>query len=479
MNRPLIFISLLFLSVILLATGCAPGSAAAPTATVSSEPTTATETAVVPPPTATDVPEVETATPPTEPTAVPTQEVIIPAPPEREAIDQVTAVAADAIAYVQNDQVFIRTLPDGEPLPLTEPCATDLRCTAIHLKWSPDGQYLLFYYDDGIEISLRLSDRAGQTQSIADPLFLQPAAWAPDSNTFAYFRKTDTLVEADEVNMAGWLNEVVTVTVAEDGTLEPATVVGTWTQREGGCGGGGRSLSEVLYENEGGTSYGYLMGVTEWSAQNILLFTTNCTQIGIGRFDMTTGEELPGYERPLRNLTLNNEGDRWYAVTGEAWDTADAEDNLLVTGTPDSVEVTTIPTSAKVELVFVGETSGTLYYTERTPLARESNDQLGVFLAEYEAAIWQLAPDGSDEQQLLAEEGAHAYAQLTETAVGDLLYVMVENERPFFEAAQIAEIDQTALIAYLPQRHIMQLSADGGTPTAVLTSAGQPALALP
>jgi hypothetical protein len=272
---------------------------------------------------------------------------------------------------------------------------------------------------------------------------------------------------------------VWTAPAAEDGTVGAPELAGTWKQIGDGSGGGGRSNSEVLYENEGGTAYGYRMGVIEWSAQDILLYNLNCTNIGIGRFDMTTGTELPGFDQPLRNLVLNNSGDRWYAATGYAWDHENPDDNLLVTGTPDSTEITVIPTSAKVELVFVGQTSGSLYYTERNQLERESLDNIGLNFGFFESALWHIQPDGSGEEQLLFGEDVQAYAQVAETAVGDLLFVLVENDRPLFAAAQFHELDEEALLAYHPARHIMQLLTSGGEPVTVLSNAGQPALALP
>ncbi len=418
---------------------------------------------------------------PPEPTAVPTQIVLIPDPPVREAVDNLTAVSANAIAYVQNEQLFIRTLPDGDPVLVpTEPCPEGSYCSLDYLKWSPDGQFLLYAYYDGGSSSLRLSDRHGNVQIIENVAFIRPGVWSPDGRTIAYMVQTDSPAETTEESyLAGWVFEVWTVPVAENGSLGTPQLVGPWQNNGDGCGGGGRSASEVLYENEGGTPYGYKMGVTEWTEQNILLFNLNCTNIELGRFDMTAGTQLPGFDQPLRNLVLNNSGDRWYAVTGYAWDQENPENNQLVTGTPDSTEITVIPTSAKVELVFVGQTSGSLYYTERNPLGRESDDSRGLYFAYYESALWRIQPDGTGEERLLFGEDVQAYAQVAETAVGDLLFVLVENERPLAAAAQFVEGNPDTLQAYFPQRHIMQMPASGGEPVTILSDAGSPVLALP
>ncbi len=418
----------------------------------------------------------------------PTEAPQLPEPPVREEVDNLTAVSAHAISYVQNEQLFIRTLPDGQTVPVhTEPCPEDSYCSLDYLKWSPDGQFLLYFYYDGGNSSLRVSDRQGDVQIIEDVGIFRPGDWSSDGRTIAYIQETETYFEADDTSPGGRLMEVWTVSLAEEGILGAPQLAGTWRQLGDGCGGGGRSISEVLYEDEGGTAYGYKMGVTEWSAPNILLYNLDCTNIGIGRFDMASGTELPSFDQPLRNLVLNNSGDRWYAVTGNAWDRENPENNQLVTGTPDSTEITVIPTSAKVELVFVGQISGALYYTERNPLGRESYDDRGLYFAYYESALWRIQPDGSGEERLLFGEDDHAYAQVAETArpepaegaVGDLLFVLVENERPLAEAAQFVEGNPDTLQAYYPQRHIMQLPANGGEPTTILNNAGQPALTLP
>ena len=139
---------------------------------VSSEPAIESTVATVTEPTLetiiiepTPVPAEPTAvpTPPPSPTAVPTEAPQPPAPPVREDVDNLTAVSANAIAYVQNEQIFIRTLPDGNTVPVhTEPCPEGSYCSLDYLKWSPDGQFLLYtYYDGQSNSSLRLSDLQG------------------------------------------------------------------------------------------------------------------------------------------------------------------------------------------------------------------------------------------------------------------------------------------------------------------------------
>jgi hypothetical protein len=310
-------------------------------------------------------------------------------------------------------------------------------------------------------------------QTISDDIaFVRPAAWSPDGRTIAFLRATETYTEGSETEMPTQLHEVWTAAVGEDGTVGELQRVGNVNMMPPGCGGGGRSQSEVLYENEGGTAYGYLMGVTEWSASGILLYTTNCTNIGIGRFDLNSGTELEPLAGELRNLVLNDTRARWYAVSGPYW-SEEAADHQIATGTPESPAVETIATSEPVELVFYGQASGRLYYTVRQLSERVEITDRGLFFAFYHSALWAINPDGSGETMLYQAED-QAFASVSERPDGSILFTRVENDRPLYEAAQDATI--TDLSPYSPQRHIMQIAPAGGEPTVLIEDAGQPAV---
>ncbi len=102
-----------------------------------------------------------------------------------------------------------------------------------------------------------------------------------------------------------------------------------------------------------------------------------------------------------------------------------------------------------------------------------------LFFAFYQAALWRIQPDGSGEEQLWLDEADHAYAQVAETAVGDILFVRVENERPLYNAGQLSSLTNEQLEAYYPQRHIVQIAAISGEQTTILSNAGQPTVAIP
>ena len=303
------------------------------------------------------------------PTAIPTPTVA-------------ATITGEAPAYVQDNTLFIRALDGGEAIAV-ETCPESSICFLQYLKWSPDGQHLLYsyyageYYADEND-SLRLADRHGNVQTISDDIaYIRPGAWSPDGRAIAFFRPTNTSTEGSETEQAADVHEVWTAAVpsedlgagSADGAVGALQLVGPINMPPDGCGGGGRSQSEELYEKEGGTSYGYQMGVTDWTASGILLYTLNCGNVGIGRFDMNSAAQLEPFDTALRSLVLNDTRDRWFAVSGPPW-SDEAADHQLVTGTPDSPAVEIIPTSQPVELVFYGPVSGRLYYTVRELVER-------------------------------------------------------------------------------------------------------------
>jgi hypothetical protein len=407
------------------------------------------------------------AEPVAEPTALPTPTAI---PTPRVAV----TITGEAVAYAQDSNLFIRAL-DGDEAIAVETCPEGLYCELhYYLKWSPDGQRLLY----NLGGSLRLADRQGNVQIVSDDIASsQPGAWSPDGRAIAFFRPTNTYIQGSETEPDAEVHEVWTAAVpsedlgagSADGAVGALQLVGH-VHIYTGCGGCCLSQSQVLYVNEGGF-YGY-MAVIDWTASGILLYTNSCLNVGIGRFDMNSGTELEPFDIPLRGLALNNTGDRWYAVTGPTWPPEPA-DNQLVTGTPDSLAVEIIPTSQPVELVFYGPVSGRLYYTTRELVERAVLGDPGYeqYFPFYRSALWTINADGTGETLLWQAED-HAFARLTERPDGRILFTRVENERELYQAAQDANI--TDLAPYAPQRHIVQMPAIGGEPAVVIANAGQP-----
>jgi hypothetical protein len=299
-----------------------------------------------------------------------------------------------------------------------------------------------------------------------------PGDWSPDGQSIVYIFPTDTIVDGTDSTPPYQVAEVWTAAL-EAGTVQEPQLVGNTNRMPDGCGGGGRSRSEVLYENEGGTAYGYLMAVVEWTASGTLLYTQNCGNIGINRFDMNSTTDLAPFDVPLRNLIVDESGSRWYAVTGHASSTEES-DHQLATGTPEETAVNIIPTSNPVELVFYGPVSHKLYYTTREETESFSMDDIGEYFRFYKSGLWQINTDGSEENMVWQAED-QAFAQVSELGNGDIFFVRVENDRPLYEALQEGTATLDTIDQFAPQRHIVRLV--GGEPQPMIENAGQPELA--
>lgn len=460
------FLSLLF--VLLLLTACS-GTTEEPTAVSPTDPTP-TESLALPtmPPTAepTEIPA--TAAPPPTVTAVATEEGSAP-PPTVPAADDVTfGDEGGYMAFVQNEALYIQDLARANQPVLIDECADEAEFCGHHfLKWSPDGQYLLYYRSEDFVGEIRLATPQGEWQTIGtESHFFHPAAWSPDGSQIAYLRDTGETIEAEMVDPTS--DEVITATVPlvevmtidlQNGLVDESQLNGTLALGQPGCGGGGRSPSEVLYEEEGGTSYGYIMGVLEWTAQDILLFTTNCTNVGIGRYDMAAAEQLEPFDTPLRNLVLSPDKTVWYAVSGNTW-ASEPGNNELVTGDPEDTAVTTIPTSNPVEMLFIGNQSGNVYVTSRVLIGEDGADNtMGGTYRFYETTLWQVDAESGEETAVYQAED-HAVAKVQEAPDGTLLFVRVENDIPLADAVK-AGIPQERWPDYMPKRHIVALDEAG------------------
>ncbi|MBE2224981.1 MAG: hypothetical protein IAF02_25805, partial [Anaerolineae bacterium] len=175
---------------------------------------------------------------------VPTVE---PGPQVTEAAELPTAAFDGTLAYIQ-DKALIIQHPDGDQVTV-ETCPPDAYCITQYLKWSPNGRYLLYYFYDGENGSLRLADPFGQVQVVTDDTaFVLPGDWSPDGQSVVFLRPTDEHVERTETTPYIHVHEVWTAVLDASGVVQEPTLVGKTDRMGDGCGGGGRSNSEVLYE---------------------------------------------------------------------------------------------------------------------------------------------------------------------------------------------------------------------------------------
>ncbi len=364
------------------------------------------------------------------------------------------------MAFVQDKTLYIQDW-QKTAAPLAVDQCEEPYCRFHHLQWSSNGQYLA-YYKNAV---LSIANAAGKRQRVSEKgVLFAPADWSPAEQALIYFEQAGP---GNDKTLPLQINKV---TVAANGAVSAPQPVGTAQIPQGGCGGGGRSRSEELYELEGGTSYGYLMGVTAWTRSGILLFTNNCTGIGLSRFDLNKGQQLADLAEPLRNLRLLADQDHWVAVKGRPF--VD-KTQVLVTGAAADAVGAVISTTAPVEMVYVGQRSGAIYFTSRTSTGHD--EVLGAYFNFYSTTLWRLDTAGKTPAPLYTAAD-HAFAHVSEAPDGSIWLVRIENDTALRDALKTGASPEKSQ-QYLPQRHIVQLSSARDALTPRVPNAGS--LALP
>lgn len=378
--------------------------------------------------------------------------------------------AYTVVAFVRAGVLYIQT-PNAEAVPV-EDCAGNA-CRIFHLTWSPDGAYLLYYWQPTAENTkpeIRLADQQGNVQTVTqNAAFFRPAAWSPDGRQLAYLVNTERSEESATLGgariMELWTAEV------NDGALQTVQQRGEIRFGEG-CGGGGRSASAEVYEVEGGFAYGYLAGIVAWSADDIILFSHNCGSRGVGRFDLATGAELEPYSGGLRSLSFNATREQWVAID---------EQNQLVLGSAAALDYTPVAAQKPAELVFFGQQSGNLYYTTLTITdTKEMVDVLAnldpqIFVSPYfdftQPELRKLDLASTTETVLTAEHG-YAYARVTEGA-GGLFFAQVEDNTELLTALQEGKLTVDNYQELLPTVDVLWLPTGAAIPEVWLANAEQ------
>lgn len=400
-----------------------------------------------------------------QPITVPAATATAPATPL-----PVAESAYTVVAFVRAGVLYIQT-PNAEAVPV-EDCAGNA-CRIFHLTWSPDGAYLLYYWQPTAENTkpeIRLADQQGNVQTVTqNAAFFRPAAWSPDGRQLAYLVNTERSEESATLGgariMELWTAEV------NDGALQTVQQRGEIRFGEG-CGGGGRSASAEVYEVEGGFAYGYLAGIVAWTAEDIILFSHNCGSRGVGRFDLATGAELEPYSGGLRSLSFNATREQWVAID---------EQNQLVLGSAAALDYTPVAAQKPAELVFFGQQSGNLYYTTLTITdTKEMVDALAnldpqILVSPYfdftqpELRKLDLA---STTETVLGGEHGYAYARVTEGA-GGLFFAQVEDNTELLTALQEGKPTVDNYQELLPTVDVLWLPTGAAIPEVWLADAEQ------
>jgi hypothetical protein len=386
---------------------------------------------------------------------------------------------AGLITYQRNRHLWLaRADLSGIPLRLAK-CADQDKviCYLPSVHWSPDGSH--FFYETTVDGEHRIlvSDLQGQQQGyrISRPPSRDPV-WSPDGTRIILFVVDPNRPWGDHSDRdispldIGFTEEVWQLQIESSGTwLAPQKLADLETAGIG-CGGGGRSTSDALYDIQGGFALGYQAArQMVWTKDDVIIYPLTCDYWqGYGRLDTQTWQSLVPYSGQLRGLTLDSTGSRWYAVTGLN-SVDDPNSNRLVTGTAGGTTYEAIGTAVPVEMVFVGLQSGRLYYTSREHLEHKDlseqikwNRSIEPYFNFYHTQLWTILPDGTGER-MLWESDDHSYSRVRETMDGDVLFVLIENDVKLYKVVA-GGAPEEEWIEHLPHTHIMRLSLSRNEP---------------
>ena len=406
-----------------------------------------------------------------------------------ESIDLKIEVADGLVVYqpgpvsYRSAQTWV-TKPDlGEapvPIPVCGELAEEPRCPP-EVHWSPVGTH--FFYETAYDqpYQLIISDLAGQQQAytLSRHPYRTPV-WSPDGQKLMLLVGIDVawgdFVSAGVSDLEyGFWDEVWQIEMDSSGRWQPPQRL-THLQTPGiGCGSGPRSLSDSLYDRHDGTGNGfYAAKGMIWTSDDVLIYHHGCEGImsqGYGRFDTQTLQQLAPFPGRLHSMAYHAGGNRWYAVTGESrpFDDVKMIPKRLVTGVPTDAAYEYLDTAVPVDMVFVGAYSGRIYYTSRRELDFKniesqigSGSSVAPFFNFYHTQLWSMEADGSNEN-LMWEGDYHSFSRITEMPDGSLLFVLIENDEPLYEAIVAGEPEEK-WVDYYPHAHIMRLAPENKEP---------------
>lgn len=398
-----------------------------------------------------------------------------PPPPPQSRSDP----SAELITYQKDRQLWLSESDlKGDSISLAacegqEPVICDL--PRVH--WSPDGSHFFYELFENGEYRLIISDLHGRQQGFR--ILKAPSrapVWSPDGKKIVFFVLDSSRPWGDHHDRElshlefGFVEDVWQIEMEASGAWPAPQKMADLETPGIGCGGGGGSISDMLYDIQGGFALGYQAArQMAWSAEDIIIYPLTCDYWqGYGRLDAQTWQPMEPYNGTLRGLALDAKGSRWYAITGHSR-RDDPANNRLVAGAAGGTAYEVIKTAVPVEMVFVGSQSGRLYYTARELLDHKDlseqikwNRSVPPYFNFYHTQLWTILPDGTGER-LLWESTDHSYSRVAETMHGDILFVLIENDVDLYEIIASGAPEEEWL-EHLPRTYIMRLSSNSPEP---------------
>ena len=223
------------------------------------------------------------------------------------------------IAYQQDRQLFVNQLDSSDLPMLVTTCdeANVYDYCLPQLHWSPTGMHF-FYETVESPYKLFISDLQGNQQgfTISSRPYRLPV-WSPDGHQLLLFVGTnrpwgDHFNQELSFDELGFIDEVWLLQMDDAGNWGDPQMLTELETPGIGCGGGGGSVSDRLYELQDGYPSGFQAARKMfWTSEDVIIYHLSCDYYlsqGYGRYDIKTNQPLEPYSGRLHGLKLDASG---------------------------------------------------------------------------------------------------------------------------------------------------------------------------
>lgn len=363
-----------------------------------------------------------------------------------------TAQSMPSMAGVTADGLVIA---DGGGLQVVDPGGS---LAFSNLRWSQDGQWLLYSRNDtGVIPAIYRSSRGGDVERVSETGYYLPADFATDGSAILYAGATQD--SPINVTDQGPEQEVTLYRQPMDLSTAPEVIgqIGFGV----GCGGGSPFPMDSLYNSEAGFGG---RGLTFFVVDAGIVYSANCAGVGLALFDPNTGETT------MLGSTLSR------AVLSPGRDRIAAVDNstggVVILNPIGGIQMT-LSTGRPVDQLAWGS-NDTLYYSSRQLLpeplplseaeATAVTGTLGLApdsIPQYQASVMQLNLSGSE--SLLFEQHAWAVGKLFASG-GAVYFSLISNGEAWVEALANGNIDPLSPDSFTQARQSVPVTLMGIAP---------------
>lgn len=344
-----------------------------------------------------------------------------------------------------------------------------------HLKWTPDGQHLLFLAaaPDAAGYRLMMADaQGGAAVQIADNLMYMPVAFLPDGRV-AYAAPGDVGPAQDQSLLPQMTVSIYAQPLEPGAAPERIADIPFGT----GCGGGSPFPMDAIYSMDAG-----FMGneLTLHMTDRGLLHSVSCIGAGLALLDLQTGETT-GVGEGLARAAIAPDGSRFAAVNFLEFPAQAA------LATVDLATLTVIPvaTSATPDQLAWGA-DGAIFYSVREqlsePLAIAPEQKQAMVDAgrlgpdsqvpRYRVALYRLDPASGAETLLFETDSAWAIGRLF-TAGDAVIFSLIPGAQTWIAGLLATPVDMETRAGFMQEQSMVaptlyRVPFTGGAPEPVI-----------